>query len=168
MYVLGSDGNLWLETSVHGKFGQVPPPREQVDGDVILFEPLDPNTAYVLGLDGNLWLEHSVHGKFGQVPPPRERVDENVLWFKAIDGNTVYVLGSDGKLWLEHSVHGKFGQVPPPREQVDGNVADPIQVGYRETLIGDRAPNASLGWNIRRFQLAEVAQRSRLAQLMGR
>jgi hypothetical protein len=29
--VLGSDGNLWLE---HGPFGTVPPPREQIDGNV--------------------------------------------------------------------------------------------------------------------------------------
>ena len=117
VYVLGSDGNLWLETSVHGKFGQVPPPREQVDGDVILFEPLDPNTAYVLGLDGNLWLEHSVHGKFGQVPPPRERVDENVLWFKAIDGNTVYVVRMESFGWNTAST-GNSGRFPHPENKL--------------------------------------------------
>ncbi len=85
IYVLGSDGNLWLEHSVNlispgapGTFGQVPPPREHVDGNVAAFQPLDPNTVYVLGSDGNLWLEHSIGGKFGQVPPPRDTGTGNV------------------------------------------------------------------------------------------
>ena len=126
VYVLGTDGNLWLEHSVNGKFGQVPPPRDHVDGNVAAFValPQDVNTIYVLGIDGNLWLEHSVNGKFGQVPPPREHVDGNVIAFQPIDYayTSVNVLGEDGNLWLEHSVNGKFGQVPPPREHVDGNV----------------------------------------------
>jgi len=29
IYVLGADGNLWLEHAVNSNFGQVPPPREQ-------------------------------------------------------------------------------------------------------------------------------------------
>ena len=32
--VLGSNGNLWLE---HGPFGEIPPPRQQVDGNVYAF-----------------------------------------------------------------------------------------------------------------------------------
>jgi hypothetical protein len=35
-YVLGTDGNLWLEhAGPDGKFGQIPPPREQVDADLL-------------------------------------------------------------------------------------------------------------------------------------
>jgi hypothetical protein len=123
VYVLGSDGNLWLEHAVSGNFGQIPPPREQVDSDVQAFQVVDLQTAYVLSRDGGvLWLEHAVNGKFGQAPPPREQVDSNVVAFQALDTNTVVVLGSDGNLWMEHAVNGKFGQVPPPREQVDSNV----------------------------------------------
>ncbi len=135
--VLGSNGILWLEHAANVapvlspieeiKFGQVPPPREQVDGNVAAFQPLYGlfgmlKDVYVLGRDRNLWLDHSINGKFGQVPPPHEHVDGNVAAFQGLDLDTIYVLGTDGKLWLDHSINGKFGQVPPPREQVDGNV----------------------------------------------
>ena len=123
VYVLGEDGNLWLEHGGNDEWGQVPPPRERVDGNVRAFQALDANNVYVLGSNGNLWLEHSVNGKFGQVPPPRDHVDGNVAAFQAMNSEQVYVLGTDGNLWLEHSVNGKFGQVPPPRDHVDGNVA---------------------------------------------
>jgi hypothetical protein len=122
IYVLGADGNLWLEHAVNSNFGQVPPPREQVDGNVQAFQVVDLQTVFVLGAGGNLWLEHAVNGKFGQVPPPREQVDGNVQAFQALDSNTVVVLGTDGNLWMEHAVNGKFGQVPPPREQIDTNI----------------------------------------------
>jgi hypothetical protein len=36
VYVLGSNGKLWLEHSQNGTFGQVPPTRQQVDGSVAL------------------------------------------------------------------------------------------------------------------------------------
>jgi hypothetical protein len=112
--VLGTDQNLWLE---HAPFGNLPPTRQQIDGNVEAFDAVDANTIYVLGSNGALWLEH---GPFGSVPPPRQQVDGNVAAFDAIDANTIYVLGQDGKLWLEH---GPFNSVPPPRQQVDGNVA---------------------------------------------
>lgn len=112
--VLGTDQNLWLE---HGPFGNLPPTRQQIDGNVEAFDAVDANTIYVLGSNGALWLEH---GPFGAVPPQRQQVDGNVAAFDAIDANTIYVLGSNGALWLEH---GPFGSVPPRREQVDGNVA---------------------------------------------
>jgi hypothetical protein len=117
--VLGTDQNLWLE---HAPFGNLPPTRQQIDGNVEAFDAVDANTIYVLGSNGALWLEH---GPFGAVPPPRQQVDGNVAAFDAIDANTIYVLGQDGKLWLEH---GPFNSVPPPRQQVDGNVAafDPV------------------------------------------
>jgi hypothetical protein len=35
IYVLGTDGNLWFEHSVNGKFGQIPPPRGKVDANVM-------------------------------------------------------------------------------------------------------------------------------------
>src|SRR5271167_689403 len=58
--VLGQDGNLWLE---HGPFGQqVPPVRQQIDGNVQAFQALSDTEVVVLGQDGNLWLEH---GPFG-------------------------------------------------------------------------------------------------------
>ncbi len=34
VWVLGEDGNLWLE---QGLFGKVPPSRQQIDGDVLGF-----------------------------------------------------------------------------------------------------------------------------------
>ena len=82
IYVLGSARKFWLEHAANGKFGVVPPPRQQVDGNAVAFQALDANTVCVLGLDRNLWLERSVNGEFGQVPPPREHVDGNVSAFQ--------------------------------------------------------------------------------------
>jgi hypothetical protein len=113
IFVLGTDGKLWLEQS---PFGTVPPARQQVDGTVFTFQALDNQTVFVLGTDGNLWLEH---GPFGKVPPPRQQVDGSVQAFQALDSQTVLVLGTDGNLWLESA---PFGNVPPSRVQVDGSV----------------------------------------------
>ncbi len=113
-YVLGENGNLWHET---GPWGTVPPPREEVDGNVAAFQALSGTEAYVLGKDGNLWHET---GPWGTVPPPREEVDGNVAAFQALSGTEAYVLGKDGNLWHET---GPWGTVPPSRQQVDGNVA---------------------------------------------
>lgn len=124
VYVLGQNGNLWLEHGLgDGVVESTPPPRELVDENVLAFQAIDANNVFVLGTNGNLWLEHSVNGKFGQIPPPREQVDGSVAAFQAINTGQVYVLGEDGNLWLESNVNGSFGQVPPPRKQVDGNVA---------------------------------------------
>jgi hypothetical protein len=71
-WVLGTDGNLWLE---QGPFGTVPPSRQHIDGNVAAFQPIDLNDVLVLGSNGNLWLEH---GPFGVVPPSRQQVDGNV------------------------------------------------------------------------------------------
>jgi hypothetical protein len=124
IYVLGTDGNLWLEHAVNGKFGQVPPPREPVDGNVLAFQAVDANTIFVLGTDGNLWLEHAINSKFGQVPPPRELVDGNVIAFQAIDVNSVFVLDKGG-LYLDHVKQSIDGRVLPilPRETVNVAVA---------------------------------------------
>jgi hypothetical protein len=72
VWVLGTDGNLWLEQRPYGK---IPPARQQVDGNVWAFQPIDANHVLVLGRDGNLWLEQ---GPFGRVPPSRQQVDANV------------------------------------------------------------------------------------------
>jgi hypothetical protein len=114
IFVLGTDGNLWLE---QGPFtSPPPPPRTQVDGNVFAFQALDNQTVFVLGKDGNLWL---AQGQFGKVPPPRVQVDSSVQSMQALSSSEVLVLGNDGKLWLEQ---GSFGKVPPPRVQVDANV----------------------------------------------
>jgi hypothetical protein len=105
LLVLGSNANLWLE---HAPFGNVPPAREQVDGGVHAFQPIDNQTVLALGNNGKLWLEHA---PFGNVPPAREQVDGNVRAFQGLDSQTVLVLGTDEKLWLES---GPFGNVPPP------------------------------------------------------
>ena len=83
--MLGSNGALWLE---HGPFGNVPPPRQQVDGNVAAFCPFTDGLCYVLGTDGNLWLEQ---GPFGHIPPPRQRVDSNVAAFEMVDNGDLYV-----------------------------------------------------------------------------
>jgi hypothetical protein len=114
--VLGSDGNLWLES---GPWGAVPPARQHVDADVARFWPLGPNEIYVLGLDGNLWFES---GPWGTVPPTRQPVDGNVAAFEPLNAVWALVLGKDGNLWLEEGPWGET--VPPSRQWVDGDVAD--------------------------------------------
>lgn len=112
-YVLGANGNLWHEG---GPWGQVPPPRNQVDGNVAAFQALGPAEAYVLGTNGTLWHET---GPWGAVPPPRQQVDGNVVSFYALSGNEAFVLGTNSTLWHET---GPWGTVPPPRQQVDASV----------------------------------------------
>jgi hypothetical protein len=73
VFVLGTDGKLWLE---EGPFGTVPPSRQQVDGDVQAFQAFSNAQVLVLGKDGKLWLEE---GLFGTVPPPRQQVDGDVM-----------------------------------------------------------------------------------------
>ena len=72
VFVLGGDGNLWLE---HAPFGTVPPTRDHVDANVSAFQALSDTEVLVLGSDGRLWLEHA---PFGTVPPTRQQVDANV------------------------------------------------------------------------------------------
>jgi hypothetical protein len=80
IFVLSRDGTLWFEHAkqvIDGKFGQIPPPRERVDGNVAAFQTIGSSSrewdVYVLGSDRNLWLAHSINGTFGTVPPPREQ-----------------------------------------------------------------------------------------------
>ncbi len=127
-YVLGSDGNLWLE-----QFGSGQTTRVQVDGDVQAFQPLGCAQALVLGLDSNLWLEQ---GPWGTVPPMRQQVDANVKAFQALSLGTItqiYVLGQDGNLWLEQAPFGQ--QVPLMRQQVADQVADFFGVSATEVYV---------------------------------
>jgi NHL repeat len=123
IYVLGSDGNLWLETGPFGK--QIPPPRLQVDGNVSAFQALDGNNVVVLGSDGNLWLETWPYGDVAQTIKNRKQVDANVAAFQAITssyGNKVFVLGTDGNLWCEPWPTGDVTQTIKTRQQIDGTV----------------------------------------------
>lgn len=129
-FVLGSDGNLWLETGPFINISETLATRQQVDANVTNiysqvgeshiwytgFQAINPGEIYVLGTDNNLWLEHA---PFNSVPPSRNQVDANVQTFQAVDLGTVFVLGTDGNLWLETA---PFGNVPPKRTQIDGNV----------------------------------------------
>jgi hypothetical protein len=107
-YVLGADGNLWLE---NGPWGTVPPARQQVDGNVKAFQTIDANYVFVLGTDGKLWLET---GPWGTVPPSRIEIGGgNIVAFQAlasISGGKVFVLGGDGTLWLNTVGGGATGQ----------------------------------------------------------
>jgi hypothetical protein len=112
LWVLGTDGKLWLEFS---PFGNVPPERVLIDSNVLAFQALDLNDVVVLRNDGTLWLEHGSSGT-----PTRTQIDGNVMEFMATDTNSVLVLGGDGKLWWEQA---PFGNVPPARKLVDATVA---------------------------------------------
>ncbi len=79
IFVLGTDGNLWLEQA---PFGKVPPARVQIDGNTFTFQALDLNTVLVLGTDGNLWLEQA---PFGKVPPARVQIDGSVQTFQGLE-----------------------------------------------------------------------------------
>jgi hypothetical protein len=142
LYVLGSDGNLWLE---HGPIGTVPPTRQQVDGNVAAFDSIDASNIYVLGSDGKLWLEFGQSsGLFGTVPPPRQQVDGNVVAFDAIDANTIYALGSDRNLWLEH---GPFGTVPKGEKPQSSAVPSWIS-----GMKSDASSTRSLGGQLRKWK----------------
>ena len=98
IFVLGTDGNLWLE---QGPFGVIPPPRKQVDTNVKAFEALSDNELLILDNDDRLWL---ASGPFGTVPPQRQEVEENVTAFQAISDTKIIVLTNDSSLWLEHTL----------------------------------------------------------------
>jgi hypothetical protein len=71
----------------------VPPPRNQVDGNVAAFQALSSTEAFVLATNGNLWHET---GPWGTVPPTRQQVDGNVAAFQALSPTEAFVLGTNG------------------------------------------------------------------------
>jgi hypothetical protein len=71
VWLLGTYANLWLE---QGRL-DVPPNRQQIDGNVQAFQPWVLSQIVVLGADGNLWFEQAT---FVTVPPKRQLVDGNV------------------------------------------------------------------------------------------
>ena len=166
IYVLGFDGNLWLEW---GPFYSGSSGRVLVDANVLDFWAIDGNRCLVEGLDGNLWLEY---GPFGQVPLPtfptqfppallpvgfspfppsaRFQVDGNVGFYTWLNENPndrtdqVAVCGMDLNLWLEK---GPFGQVPPSRVQIDGNVGGVALPGWLGDVSSTSGDFLVLGWD---------------------
>jgi hypothetical protein len=143
VFVLGSDGNLWLEEAPFGQ--QIPPFRIPVDGNVDLdasFAAFDAQEALVCGSDGNLWLEE---GSFGTVPLPdtsyppgprsRAQIDGSVGAYWALDPGNIFVLGQDGNLWYEFGFGTTLPAVPPPRYQVDGSVQEFQVMGLQEVFV---------------------------------
>lgn len=117
VFVLGSDGRLWLE---QGPFSAVPPARQMVDSSVDTFQAVADGThnVFVLDVEGNLWLESP---PFGTGPSIRQEVDSQVCSFQALNSQKILVLGNDGELWIEQA---PFGTLPPARQAVDANVRD--------------------------------------------
>jgi hypothetical protein len=125
IFVLGNDGNLWLDT---GPFGTVPPSRQHVDTNVRSIGALGVYAfLWVLGTDGNLWLELS---PFGTVPPQRVLIDSNVNLFQPLDLNDVIVLRNDATLWLEQGSSGT-----PKRTQIDATVMEFVATDTNNVLV---------------------------------
>jgi hypothetical protein len=123
VYVLGTNGNLWLETGTMANRTLVRAGVKSfqvangtvwsldttgnlyrqvagggfvfVDGTVASFQALGPTLAYVLGTDGKLWRENGDYTARGAP------VDYTVKAFRGIDQDRVFVLGTDDKLWRE-------------------------------------------------------------------
>ncbi len=122
IFVLGGDGNLWLEVAPFGDVGTVVRNRLQVDANVAQFWATDTNTVFVLGTDGNLWFEVAPFGDVDTVVRNRQQVDGSVSAFQVMDTQTLFVLGTDGNLWLETGPWGNVAAMIGHRLQVDGSV----------------------------------------------
>jgi hypothetical protein len=160
-FVLGQDGNLWFE---HDFGNGVPPPRDQVDGNVHIYGNLGSTEVFVLGENGNLWQTLAPFGPPVPLPPCRganegcrNLVDANVKFFFPFEfyypSRAVYVVGTDGILWLETG--SPFGnQLPPVRVPVDENVIDmwPVDdqnvyvLDIAQTLWFEHGPFGKLPW----------------------
>ena len=121
LYVLGTNGNLWLESPGWQQHGST-----WVDGNVQAFtpDPQKPGYVYVEGTDHNLWLESPGWQQHG-----RTWIDGNVQAFTPYASGYLYVEGTDHNLWLESPGWEQHG-----RTWVDGNVQaftpDPYAAGY--------------------------------------
>src|SRR5580658_818135 len=115
VYVLGTDGKLWLEKA---PFGNVPPARNLVDSDVSAWKPgANPPELFVLKGDASLWCyptgfpAKATEGRSGT-----QIVDNDVLDFYPWDEDTLFILGTNGRLWQAKPPYGK---TPPTRVPVD-------------------------------------------------
>jgi len=131
IFVLGNDGNLWLESEFGSTNPTVPPPRNQIDGNVNEFMPMSLQEVFVLGSDGNLWHEF---GPFGSVPLPqcdgsnygcRSHVASDIRTFYPVDSENVFLVDNNNDLSLAQ------GSGWQDRTPVDGDVAGifPIDPG---------------------------------------
>ena len=93
VWVLGTDGNLWLE---YAPYGNVPPKRDPVDTNVLAFQPLSDTSAVVLHNDGKLVV---VSGLFGEQAPIYANIATDVMEFVATDADNMLLLKTEGKLW---------------------------------------------------------------------
>jgi hypothetical protein len=100
LYVLGDNGNLWLESPGWQTTG-----RTFVDWSVKAYAPAAAGDLYVLGDNGNLWLESPYWQTTG-----RTFIDSNVESFAEITvgssfatagAGDLYVEGTNGALWME-------------------------------------------------------------------
>jgi hypothetical protein len=143
IFVLGSDGNLWLEEAPFGK--QIPPFRVQVDGNVDLyasFQAFNAEEALVCGSDGNLWLEEAPFGaaplpdtSYPPSPGSRVQIDGSVGAYYGWSPGEIFVAGQDGNLWLEFGFGTSIPAVPPPRTQIDGSVAEFQPISLEEVFV---------------------------------
>jgi hypothetical protein len=138
VYVIGSDGALWLEQAPFGP-AHIPPKRTPVDTSAMACSAVDANTIYVLGNDGNLWLEQAPFGP-AHIPPKRTPIDKYAVGCSAVNANTIYVLGSDGNLWLEQAPFGP-AHIPPKRTQVDANAVGCSAVDANTVYVLDSDGN---------------------------
>jgi hypothetical protein len=119
VYVLGTDGKLWLETA---PFGNAPPKRVEVDVNVKAWRTVFTTGALlVLHTDNTLWTYPAPdpNARYRIEPRPPVQIDGDVKDFFSWDGETIFVLGTNGNFWQESA---PFGKVPPHRIPVDEGV----------------------------------------------
>ena len=133
--VLGSEGNLWLETAPFGNIIQTLTTRQQIDANVVQFWAMDQGTVYVLGSDLNLWYEPGPFGDVSKTIANRSLIASNVNDFQplrsATDGgeshsgssaDTVFVLRHDAKLWLVQGPYAGIAHTNQTQQFVSDNV----------------------------------------------
>ncbi len=137
VYVLGTDGNLWLEDGTAGN-------RSQVASGIQKFQPFNDGSInwsiYVLYKTANLFYAAQ---SLGAVPVSSKRNDTpiqivlnsippaingNVADFSAVDLVTAYILGTDGKLWRERGSASN-------RDLVDSSVESFVPMDTKEILV---------------------------------
>jgi hypothetical protein len=132
VFVLGSDGNLWLETGPWNGIQHTIDTRKQVDAQVTYFWAVDSKHVFVVGNDGNLWYETAPTpsdvngwGNVQAVIDTRQQVDGRVAEFQVLNSRTLVVEGYGGNLWLETASPTSgwsVGNTIGTRKPIDGNV----------------------------------------------